>query len=91
MPEHLNERVFVIVEGGCVSDIVNAKGESIAYGAIIDYDLDQCGAYPVCHEERTPDEDCPTCGYNESKDNALSCAVAYHETDDQAMQSESTL
>lgn len=90
MPKHLNERIYIIVEGGCVMDIVNSKGETTAYGVVIDYDNAENGGCPVCGIEREHDEPCPTCGYDEKLDNALACAVAYHEADDQAMQSEST-
>lgn len=95
----LKEPIYIMVEGGCVTNVCNARGETIAAARLIDFDNEEHGNCPVCGEELelTGGEEvapgmtaggnweCQTCGYDESKENALACAVKYHDEDNKAV------
>lgn len=89
-------RLFIFVEGGAVTEVLDAAGEIAGFAAVIDYDNERDGHCPVCREElEIVDAEekihgkliggkfvCPACGYDERSGNALECSVKLHAEDD---------
>ena len=81
--------LYVFVHGGTVTQVTDAKGQITAAARIIDYDNEENGQCPVCLGEVSGQDmetaghfACTACGYDEEKDNALECSVAWHAADD---------
>lgn len=82
MKEQLD--VYIFVEEGCITGVTDAEGTELSENVhIIDYDCKENGVCPVCGNDQLFLDDsgdlapCEECGYSESEDNALACAVAY--------------
>ncbi len=86
MPKNLKKNkippVFVIVEGGVVTDVLNSYGKRHPQYIVFDHDAVECGECMICNESiadsSTP---CPECGFINDIDDeqeAIKAAKKYY-------------
>lgn len=72
--------IFVVIGGGVLIGVFDSSGEVLDQH-LIDYDLEESGECPVCHEEIEQTDICLTCGYVFSEGNGLETAIAHYRKD----------